>query len=289
MKKRIFALSLGRALAVGLCACGSETQTTDSEETTQPEETSQPLDLTGTWQMSNGKDGASILTATISGEEIEVLWDIDGEQYLYWAGTYTAPTDTSEPYSWTSEASDRNTSALLASTDATKDFTYSGDVLSFDVVVDGESSNVEMKKIADASPVESEDVSESALGADVDLGQYIVSIDSASLATDDEGNDVIVVSYTWTNNSDDSQMASVALLAQAYQDGIQIDSAYLYGDSNFDFDAADKNIRPGVTQSVVCAFTLENKTSPVEVEISDWTDFSSSKVIAAYTFDPAEL
>ena len=59
--------------------------------------------------------------------EIVIYWVSDGgdTKSLYWAGSYIAPTDNAEPYTWNSENDKEKTgSALLASGDDTKVFTY---------------------------------------------------------------------------------------------------------------------------------------------------------------------
>lgn len=64
----------------------------------------------------DGKDG-----------EIVIYWVSDGgdTKSLYWAGTYVAPKDNKETYSWTSKNNkDKTDHALLASGDDTKVFTY---------------------------------------------------------------------------------------------------------------------------------------------------------------------
>jgi len=64
----------------------------------------------------DGKDG-----------EIIIYWVSDGgdTKSLYWAGTYVAPKDNKETYSWTSKNNkDKTDHALLASGDDTKVFTY---------------------------------------------------------------------------------------------------------------------------------------------------------------------
>ena len=104
MKKAI-ALLVAAMLLTGLSACGGSTTAdapaksdgTSKTETNKEEPKPQPADLTGTWKQTNSNDPSSYMEATISGDTIEVNW----------IGTNT------------------KSSALLASQDATKDFTYS--------------------------------------------------------------------------------------------------------------------------------------------------------------------
>lgn len=83
------------------------------------------LDLTGNWEEKD--KGDSYQAGYIKDGEIVIYWVSDGgdTKSLYWAGSYIAPTDNTEPYTWDSENDKEKTgSALLASGDDTKKFTY---------------------------------------------------------------------------------------------------------------------------------------------------------------------
>ena len=83
------------------------------------------LDLTGNWEEKD--KGDSYQAGYIKDGEIVIYWVSDGgdTKSLYWAGSYIAPTDNAEPYTWNSE-NDKGKKgfALLASGDDTKKFTY---------------------------------------------------------------------------------------------------------------------------------------------------------------------
>ena len=121
MKKAI-ALLVAAMLLTGLSACGGSTTAdapaksdgTSKTETNKEEPKPQPADLTGTY-----------MEATISGDTIEVNWIGTDTKSLYWKGTYQAPAAAGD-WKWTSQGdTETMASALLASQDATKDFTYS--------------------------------------------------------------------------------------------------------------------------------------------------------------------
>ena len=122
MKKAI-ALPVAAMLLTGLSACGGSTTAdapaksdgTSKTETNKEEPKPQPADLTGTWKQTNSNDPSSYMEATISGDT----------KSLYWKGTYQAPAAAGD-WKWTSQGdTETMASALLASQDATKDFTYS--------------------------------------------------------------------------------------------------------------------------------------------------------------------
>ena len=89
------------------------------------------------------------MEATISEDAITVNWVFEDEDSvsLYWAGSYVAPTEPGDEYSWTSENDTSQTdTALLASTAETKDFSYSDGVLSFEASAMGTTMTVEMER-----------------------------------------------------------------------------------------------------------------------------------------------
>lgn len=104
-------------------------------------------DLSGTWK-SKDNDG-SYQEATIAEDTIEINWVSDGgkTKSIYWVGTYTAPTEPAETYEWISERDkDKTDSALLASTDDSKTFTYSKGKISYEVSALGTTTTLELTK-----------------------------------------------------------------------------------------------------------------------------------------------
>lgn len=107
---------------------------------------------------------------------------------------------------------------------------------------------------------------------------YAVTIDSATLGTDYQGNPAVVVTYTWTNNSDKATSFMVALHAQCFQDGVQCDNAIVSGiDSNYTTD-----VKPGASTTVQEAYEVSG-TSDVTIEVSELISFSN-EVLAEKTF-----
>lgn len=137
MKRKLLSILAAASLAMSLAACGGTSSSAG------------PADLTGDWKQANSNSETSYQTATISGSTIEVYWyDAATEtKALYWAGTYTAPTDATEPYTWESENDTEKTStALMASGDATKTFTYEKGEITYDVSMMGVTQTVHLKR-----------------------------------------------------------------------------------------------------------------------------------------------
>lgn len=111
------------------------------------QEQKQPLDLQGTWK--SDESNGSYQEAIIADGTITIYWVSNGgdTKSLYWAGSYTAPTDATDTYSWTSQNdADQTKGALLASSDETKDFKYENGVLSWSASAMGTTKTVEAHK-----------------------------------------------------------------------------------------------------------------------------------------------
>ena len=125
------------AMSMALVGCGSQEQQQEAQE---------PLDLTGTWvQVNKGDDYQQ---ATIEDGAIEIDWIGDNGKTtaLYWAGTYAAPTEPCEEYSWESQNDKSKTqNALMASTDDTKQFEYKDGKLSYKVSMLGTTTTMELE------------------------------------------------------------------------------------------------------------------------------------------------
>lgn len=158
-------------------------------------------------------------------------------------------------------------------------------------------SSSEVSEQAAPSQVPSEQVSEPSgsenSGDDVqsagsgDLGDYHVEIKGASLTKDYEGKPAIVITYAWTNNSEDTTSAMVSIGEKAFQDGVQLESAMIVGDDSYESGTSMKEVRPGTTIDVQCAYVLTSETSTVEFELTEWISFSNDMV--TMDFDPAAL
>lgn len=121
------------------------------------------------------------------------------------------------------------------------------------------------------------------------IGEYTIEIKGATLAKDYEGNPAIIITYAWTNNSEETTSAMVSVSSQAFQDGVELDTAII-GDSDvYDSDASWKDVRPGSTIDIQAAYALTSETSIIEFEVSEWITFESNPPIVFMNFDPANL
>jgi len=155
MRKSVVAVA---SLALLLCGtCASSTQPATSQvpsqsasvvESTQAPAT--PVDLTGDWKQTNSNSADTWQEAVISGDVIEIDWITDNgdTKSLYWAGSFVAPSEPGDSYSWTSNNDHSKTDpSLLAAQSDIKEFTYSAGVLSWDVTMMGTTTTVKAQKV----------------------------------------------------------------------------------------------------------------------------------------------
>ncbi len=109
---------------------------------------------------------------------------------------------------------------------------------------------------------------------------YVVTIDQASPSRDYQGDQALVVTYTFTNNSDEETSFMVAISARAYQNNVELDAAVV---PSIDSSALMNQVKPGGTITVQEAYSLSD-SSPVTVEATKTFSFDNTS-IAEKTFD----
>lgn len=112
--------------------------------------------------------------------------------------------------------------------------------------------------------------------SDSTLGDYGCVVKSAEITKDWTDKDAVLITYEFTNNSEDAISFDVALDAKAYQDGIGLESAILEEDTDLGIDV---EIKPSVTKEVRKAYVLRDTTTPVEIEVSELISFSDDKIV----------
>ncbi len=125
MRVRLAALLLTAAIALPACIAGAEEAT----------------DLTGIWRGEN-EDGSK-MEIVIRGDALTLTWIADDNttSYVYWAGTYEAPTEVVEDYSWVSEQdADQTDKYSPEKKEETKEFLYSEGTIRTEVSLTGETT-----------------------------------------------------------------------------------------------------------------------------------------------------
>lgn len=110
---------------------------------------------------------------------------------------------------------------------------------------------------------------------------YGLSIDKVAKTTDYQGNPVLLVDFIFTNNSTEDATFSINVDCKAFQNGVQLDTAY------GDWDSGDslKSIKTGGTVTVQRGYALDD-ASPVTIEALETFDLSN-ELILQETYDVA--
>lgn len=115
-----------------------------------------------------------------------------------------------------------------------------------------------------------------------DLGDYHVKIlDAETGLKDYDGNPVIGVKYEYTNNGEENMMFDVAVNAQAFQDGVQLELAFMdeYSD---EYENSSKEIKTGATLTCELYYELTSE-SDVEIEVSELISFDDAKLTKTFS------
>lgn len=108
---------------------------------------------------------------------------------------------------------------------------------------------------------------------------YGVTIDGCRVTEDYEGNPAAVITYTFTNNSDEATSFMVALYPKVFQNGVELDTAI---GSDWDSNKYTSDVKPGSSTTVEIGYALEDM-SDVTVEVEELLSFSDT-ILAEQTF-----
>ncbi len=111
------------------------------------------------------------------------------------------------------------------------------------------------------------------------VGDEVFFFTRYDITSDYEGNPALVLSFEYTNNSADPNMAASDFYIQVFQNGIEKDVCFLSSDSQWaDLEHnLTTDIKDGVSLSVCRSFALDDLSSPIEIESSEFVNFSDSQ------------
>lgn len=120
-------------------------------------------------------------------------------------------------------------------------------------------------------------------GSAAQTAEYAVSIDGAAKTTAYDGSPAVVVTYTFTNNSDEMATFVGTVRDQVFQDNVQLQSAFV---TSVDAGAALMEVKPGGTITCQEAYALGNEQSPITVECREYW-VAGDAMLAEATFSLA--
>lgn len=148
---------------------------------------------------------------------------------------------------------------------------------------DGGQDVVAQQQAADESDGATAEPASPAEGQEAPASDYGVSIEGAKVSEDYEGNPAIVVTYSWTNGSEDATSAAAALSFQCFQNGVQLEMAIM--DEDIEGDGYMAEVKPGASTSFGLAYALDDE-SEVTAEVSELFSFDDAP-LAEKTFSVA--
>ncbi|MDE7294999.1 MAG: DUF5067 domain-containing protein [Oscillospiraceae bacterium] len=109
-----------------------------------------------------------------------------------------------------------------------------------------------------------------------------IRLEGADLVYDYDGDPIIVVEMTFRNDSDKSRSCGYTFSVDAYQDGIECDTAFLWGENSEKYDTGTNttDIKPGVEFTVYKAYMLRDETNRVDIEVKGFLDLSNEILFA---------
>lgn len=105
------------------------------------------------------------------------------------------------------------------------------------------------------------------------VGESFVEIRGWQAASDYAGEPALILTYDWTNRSEDTASAMLSIVVRVFQNGEALDAAVLL-DGSVDLESAIRDVRPGAVIQVQQAFSVPDPAEDIQVEISDLWDIT---------------
>jgi hypothetical protein len=136
-----------------------------------------------------------------------------------------------------------------------------------------------------AQPAAAETPSSETAGSGT-LGEYSVSITGCAPAKTYEDKDAVVVTYSWTNNSQNTADFLSAFNTMVSQNGVKCDTAIVTDDSGYNADNQTKDVGPGESLDVQVVYLLQDTANPIDVSVFEF--LSTTNETVTQTFDIAK-
>lgn len=115
----------------------------------------------------------------------------------------------------------------------------------------------------------------------ITIGDYQALFTGAYITKDYDGDDAIVASFTYTNNSKESSSFMWSMFYTAMQGGVELSNSTVFkSEDSFDYIGEDnmKDVAPGSSLEVALVYKLNNKTDPVIINFSDLMDKETGEI-----------
>lgn len=115
----------------------------------------------------------------------------------------------------------------------------------FSVLTDDDDSSVASSY---SDQIEADENADTQKISDGTIGNYVCVVKNAELTKDYDGNDAVLITYEFTNNSENAESFDIALNDDLYQNGVGLEMAFFLDGT--ETDGFDVKIQPGVTKEV---------------------------------------
>lgn len=116
------------------------------------------------------------------------------------------------------------------------------------------------------------------------LGEYNVTIDSCRLAKDRQGDPIVIIQYTFTNNSSEAHSFAWTISDTVFQNGVELNHCYSVPDTaNYSSENQNKDVQSGHSITVEAAYVLIDEVSDISVEAKELISLSKKKVTKSFT------
>lgn len=115
------------------------------------------------------------------------------------------------------------------------------------------------------------------------LGDYEVTIEDAKLV-DNDGEEAVVVSFTFKNKSNSAVPFSGAMEVNAYQDGSRLTGTVITGIDGINMVASAEHVKAGDSITVQQAYSLRDKSLPLEIEVKEFESQDDAALVKTFNF-----
>ena len=115
----------------------------------------------------------------------------------------------------------------------------------------------------------------------IKIGDYQALYTGAYVTKDYDGDDAIVASFTYTNNSDEAKSFMWAMFYTAMQGGVEMENSTIFVSADsYDYIGEDNllDVAPGGSLDVALTYKLRNLTDPVVIGFSDLLDEETGEI-----------
>ena len=153
----------------------------------------------------------------------------------------------------------------------------------------GNPAGNDVTPVETAEPTEAPTESAPSETPDGKIGKYNVTIKDYRITEDSSGGNILIITYTFTNNSDESMAFMYAIEDKCFQNGVELGDVFTsWGIDDYSFDNQSKEIKPGISLDVQVAYELNDTTTDVEVELDKYFSWTDSKIVYTLPLDSAE-